>query len=144
MCVDVNVLAKKYSIPAKKLLIIASLSGAYIEGEKVCGDIDEVLIKKYKEIENRINNDEIVEIDNELMADLFREYNIIKAYGTLFVTRRIPVSSDILAKFPCIRRTAVILGNIYYITPAQYLKLKILMQKEKERVETIVIDVDNE
>lgn len=146
MCVDVNTLAKKYSIPPKKILIIASISGAYIDKNQICGELDEKLINKYKEIEEELNEDAIVELDDSRLLELFKDggYNIIRAYNTLFVTRRIPVKADILAKFPEIKRFAVLLGNTYYVTPSQYLKLKILMQKEKERVKTLEINLDDE
>ena len=143
MCINVNILSKKYSIPAKKLFIIASLSGAQIQGNDICGDLNEVLIEKYKYIENMIKNDEIVILDDVRFVDLFKnEYNIVRAYNKLFVTRRVPIPLNILSRYPEIKKNAILLGNRYYITPSQYLKLKILMQKDNERVETIVIDVD--
>lgn len=143
MCVPIDSLVKKYSISSQELMILASKSGAYIDRGQVCGNIDEKLILKYKEIQGAIENDEIVELDDVRLKDVFKKYNIITAYNSLFITRRIPVPSNILSRFPDIKKHAVLLGNTYYVSPIQFAKLQYQIKKEKERLKTITINIDD-
>lgn len=143
MCVSIKELAKKYSIRADKLLLLADFSGAMVEGDKICGDINEDLIRKYFEIKNALDNDEIVPLDDVNFAYLFPGYNVIRAYKTLHITSRVRVPGKMLERYPEIKRTAIYFGNTYYIPKSAYFLLKKIMQKEKKSVQTIEIEIDD-
>lgn len=147
-CESAIELGKKLGIGYEKVIIIASMSGALVDWRKgipyICGKLNENIVNEYINILQRINNNEIVEIDEKMLSLFRRGYTLIQAYGSLFVTRRVPIPSEYLAKFPEYRKDVILFANKYYIPPEILLKLKIIMKKEEERKPVIVLEESEE
>jgi len=142
-CISAFELGKKLGIGHEKIVILASMSGANIEWKKglpyICGKLDKRLLDKYNELLQHIKNNEIIEVDVQ-MATLFKEYKMIQAYSSLFVTRRVSIPASYLIKFPEFKKDAILFANTYYVTPETLVKIKLTMQKEKERRNIIELD----
>lgn len=143
-CQSAIELGKKLGISHDKLIIIASMSGAVVDWKKglpyICGELDNKIVNDYVDIIKRVNNNEIVEIDRNMLSLFRRGYTLISAYGSLYVTRRVIVPSEYLSKFPEYKEQVILFANKYYLPPEILMQIKIAMKREEQRKNVIIID----